>query len=334
MSTATLSPPAEPLVSDPVLLDDWHPVGRSDALVDGQLRPARLLGQDLVLWRTGGRVAAWHDLCVHRGSRLSMGRVRGGCLICPYHGWEYEIGGQCTRFPAHPEQKPPARAAARVCRCQERYGLIWVCPGTPTRDVAAFPEWDDPSYRKIVSGPYPVNASGPRIMENALDLAHVPFVHNGTLGDERHASVNAYTVGTAPEGIWARDYQVYERDPDGTGVGGTVAYDLLVSRPFTLHAAKATASGRFAIFFTLTPVENARSIQWFLSATNYATEISLEEFSRFQDPIMAEDVGVVESQRPELLPLDLHAELHLRCDRITVAYRQWLKALGLRYGTS
>ena len=66
----------------------------------------------------------------------------------------------------------------------------------------------------------------------------------------------------------------------------------------------------------------------------YQVAFSVEDFARFHDPIMYEDMGIVESQRPELLPLDLHAELHLRCDRITVAYRQWLKALGMRYGTS
>jgi phenylpropionate dioxygenase-like ring-hydroxylating dioxygenase large terminal subunit len=210
---------------------------------------------------------------------------------------------------------------------------VWVCLGKPAKDVPSFPEWDDPSFRKIVLGPYPFNASGPRIMENALDLAHVPFVHDGSLGDSRHPAVNDYTLETTPEGIWARNFQIYQRDPDGTGMGGIVAYDILVSRPFTFHTAKPTSLGRFAIFFTVTPVENKKSLLWFLNASNYATNISVEEFARFQDPITAEDVGVVESQRPELLPLDLHAELHLRCDRITVAYRQWLKALGMTYGT-
>jgi hypothetical protein len=43
---------------------------------------------------------------------------------------------------------------------------------------------------------------------------------------------------------------------------------------------------------------------------------------------------VIESQRPELLPLDLQAELHLRADRTSIAYRQWLGKLGLSFGTS
>jgi hypothetical protein len=49
---------------------------------------------------------------------------------------------------------------------------------------------------------------------------------------------------------------------------------------------------------------------------------------------MAQDIPVVESQRPELLPLDLQAELHLRSDRLAIAYRQYLKKCGLRLGTS
>jgi phenylpropionate dioxygenase-like ring-hydroxylating dioxygenase large terminal subunit len=49
---------------------------------------------------------------------------------------------------------------------------------------------------------------------------------------------------------------------------------------------------------------------------------------------MDQDTRIVESQRPELLPLDLQAELHLRSDRMAIAYRQWLGNLGLAFGTS
>jgi phenylpropionate dioxygenase-like ring-hydroxylating dioxygenase large terminal subunit len=50
--------------------------------------------------------------------------------------------------------------------------------------------------------------------------------------------------------------------------------------------------------------------------------------------VSAQDVPIVESQRPELLPLDLQAELHLRSDRTAIAYRRWLTKIGLRYGTA
>jgi phenylpropionate dioxygenase-like ring-hydroxylating dioxygenase large terminal subunit len=54
----------------------------------------------------------------------------------------------------------------------------------------------------------------------------------------------------------------------------------------------------------------------------------------FQDKIFAQDRPIVESQRPELLPLDLQAELHLRSDRTAIAYRRWLRDLGVRTGTA
>jgi phenylpropionate dioxygenase-like ring-hydroxylating dioxygenase large terminal subunit len=71
-----------------------------------------------------------------------------------------------------------------------------------------------------------------------------------------------------------------------------------------------------------------------MMSTNYDTGASEEEFMKFQDVITAQDIPVVESQRPELLPLDLQAELHLRSDRTAIAYRQWLRKLGLRFGTA
>ena len=66
------------LISDPVLVDDWHPVAGSDELARRHVLPVRLLGEDLVVWRgDDGRPLAWRDLCVHRGTKLSLGRVEG-----------------------------------------------------------------------------------------------------------------------------------------------------------------------------------------------------------------------------------------------------------------
>ena len=69
-------------------------------------------------------------------------------------------------------------------------------------------------------------------------------------------------------------------------------------------------------------------------ALNYSPETSDEQLRRYQDVVSAQDVPIVESQRPELLPLDLQAELHLRSDRTAIAYRRWLTKIGLRYGTA
>ena len=96
---------------------------------------------------------------------------------------------------------------------------------------------------------------------------------------------------------------------------------------------KESSGPKFAMYFTVTPVAERTSIAWTYVAKDYEN-IPDEETQQFEDMITLQDVPIVESQRPELLPLDLQVELHLRSDRTAIAYRKWLKQLGLTFGTS
>src|SRR5215470_4697287 len=96
---------------------------------------------------------------------------------------------------------------------------------------------------------------------------------------------------------------------------------------------KGSAGPKFAMYFTVTPVSELSSIAWTYVAKDYEN-IPDEETQQFEDMITLQDVPIVESQRPELLPLDLQAELHLRSDRTAIAYRKWLRELGLTFGTA
>ncbi len=71
-------------VTDSLLVNDWHVVGRSSELSEASLGSARLLGEDVVLWRAAGEARAWQDLCIHGGSKLSLGRVSRRALTCAY----------------------------------------------------------------------------------------------------------------------------------------------------------------------------------------------------------------------------------------------------------
>ena len=322
------------MLNDPVLLNDWHVVAYAPDLIEGKPMAVRLLEEDLVLWRVGEKIHAWRDLCLHRGTRLSLGKVENQTLICPYHGWTYNEEGQCVRFPAHPNQKPPATARAKVYQAQERYGWVWVTLGNPSQDVPAFPQWDDPAFHKIHCGPYHFQASGPRAIENFLDVTHFPFVHQGLLGDPAYPEVNDYEVETTPEGVTAKDISVWQPDPDGSGEGARVTYTYKVVRPLTAYFVKSSAGPRFAMYFTITPVAERASIAWTYVARDYDAGITDEQVRQFEDIITLQDIPIVESQRPELLPLDLQAELHLRSDRTAIAYRKWLRELGLTFGTA
>jgi phenylpropionate dioxygenase-like ring-hydroxylating dioxygenase large terminal subunit len=307
----------------------------------GHLLPVRVLERDLVLWRGDGGVHAWRDLCVHRGAKLSLGKVfkckDGDCLACPYHGWEYNILGECVRIPANPNQPPPLRARVETFAVREKYGLIWVCLGTARglqAEVPAFPEGETEGFRFVQAGPYEFRAQGPRIIENLLDVAHLAIAHAGMLGDPAHAEIGEYSVTTTQAGIVAKDIPVWQPDPDGTGRPGEVFYTYWVERPLTARMVKVQGDERFAILGTVTPVDEQKSLAWVVLALNYAHDVPDDELRRFQDAVTAQDIRIVNSQRPELLPLDLQTELHLRSDQLAIAYRRWLQQMSLRYGTS
>jgi phenylpropionate dioxygenase-like ring-hydroxylating dioxygenase large terminal subunit len=323
------------MINDPVLVNDWLAVGRSEDLKEGSILAVRLLAQDIVLWRANRQVLAWQDLCVHRGVRLSLGKVVGGDkLQCPYHGWTYNTDGHCIRMPAHPEQTPPPKARVTSYHVQERYSLLWVCLGEPEHDIPPFPEWDEAQYRKIACGPYRVKAGGPRIIENFLDIAHFPFVHEGILGDQTHPEIEDYEAEIGPDGVVSKGVRVYQPNPYGTGVGEVVAYTYRAHRPLTASLTKESENFSFSILLTITPHDVVESTAWIWMAQNYGHDIPEDELIAYQDEIFAQDVPIVESQRPELLPLDLQTELHLRSDRTAIAYRRWLNQLGLTFGTA
>jgi len=210
---------------------------------------------------------------------------------------------------------------------------VWVTLGNPSQDVPAFPHWDDRAFHKIHCGPYHFHAGGPRAIENFLDVTHFPFVHQGLLGDPAYPEVNDYEVETTAEGVTAKDISVWQPDPDGSGKGARVTYTYKVVRPLTAYFVKSSEGPKFAMFFTVTPVSEGNSIAWTYVARDY-DGIPDEETRKFEDMITWQDIPIVESQRPELLPHDLQAELHLRSDRTAIAYRKWLRELGLSFGTA
>lgn len=293
------------MLNDPLLINEWFAVARAADVPAAQPVAVQLLGRDLVLWRAPGGIRAWQDLCIHRGAKLSLGTVRNNCLVCPYHAWEYDASGRCVRIPAHPTQVPPLKAQANVFRAQERYGLIWVCLGEPRHGLPDIAELVDPAYRTLIAGPYTFAAQGPRILENFLDVAHLPIVHGGWLGDPDHAEMPDYAVETTADGILARDIAVWQPDPDGVGRAAEVMYTFQVHRPLTASFRKLHNGQTFLMVDIVTPIDEQNSTAWAILAMNYGHEIPDAELLGFQDKITLQDKPVVESQRPELLPLDL-----------------------------
>lgn len=324
------------IINDTVLRQEWLVACLASELTD-QPKQVYLLGERVALFRTEDGVHAFKDLCIHRGSALSLGCVKNGQLVCPYHAWEYNTDGECTKIPQLPEtQAIPAKARATVYACQERYGLIWVnLSGNQDAPLFALPEYEDSTFHKVMWGPQSVAAKPPRIIENFLDVGHLAVVHEGYLGVADHTEIGDYRVIRDEYGIHSEEIAVFQPDPDGSGQAKHVYYTYAIDRPLTVHFTKRDQvnGNLMSILLTVSPRDAETSVAYGIMFFNYDTGNSDEDTVKFQDMIFAQDKPIVENQKPEDLPLDLQTELSLKCDRVSIAYRQYLKELGVQWGT-
>src|SRR5207244_3609886 len=105
----------------------WQPVAMSSELTE-QPALVQLLGRRLALARLEGVAVAFDDVCRHLGAALSRGDiVDGKRLRCRYHGWTYDLTGQCVEIPGRGDAAIPAGARVRTYATTERYGIVWVC---------------------------------------------------------------------------------------------------------------------------------------------------------------------------------------------------------------
>jgi len=331
---------------DPALLNDWHVVALSSDVTRGSLFPLRLLERELVAWRdSGDEVHVWEDLCIHRGARLSKGFLRDDKVICPYHGWHYDGSAQCVLMPAAPSEPPLKKARAIAHHSTEKYGFVWACLGTPQQEVPEFPEWTDASYKKVLCGPYKFR-SGFRAVENFVDPTHFPFVHAGVNGIlEQPDPIAPYEVREDAAGLSTSEIRVTQPygDPRNIPVIAYYAYKCL--RPLVAYfkkrvvisdperAAEGDPNDRFCTYLTAQPLSPVESVVRIWCAMNFSPAPSDEEVRVRQDLVYAQDSAIVDTQRPERIPLELRHELHHRTDLLSQRYRTWLRQLGITYGT-
>lgn len=176
------------------------------------------LGEKMVFWRDDqGHVVCFRDQCVHRGVELSKGQVVRGHLQCPFHGFEYDPSGRVTAIPANSRQaQVPEVFRVSGYPTHEAHGFIWVWWGEdPPADLAPprfFLDLDETFVYATIIDPW--NAHYSRVIENQLDVVHVPFVHHSTIGRV------SGTVVDGPGLQWVEDdlfyLYVFNRREDGT----------------------------------------------------------------------------------------------------------------------
>jgi len=162
------------------------------------------------------------------------------------------------------------------------------------------------------------------------------WVHEGLLGVPSHAEIPEYHVHESGETLVTDTIRIFQPDPDGRGKVVNNDYIYSVLSPMTAHFRKtdSTSPEVFAMMLQTSPVADGKTKAYILLSRNYAFETEDATFQAFQDKVFSQDEVIVQSQRPELLPLDLREELHLMSDRLAIAYRRYLDTQGVKTGVA
>lgn len=175
------------------------------------------LGEKMVFWRNEmEEVHAAVDLCPHRGAALSIGKIKDGNLQCPFHGFEFDPSGKCVLIPAIGRNGlVPNAIHLNTYPTYEAHGLIWLWWGNRTAPNPPIPEFFDNLDKTFFYGSAhdPWDAHYSRVIENQLDVVHLPFIHRNTIGKGNR------TVVDGPVVEWKGDKMlytyVYNRQDDG-----------------------------------------------------------------------------------------------------------------------
>jgi phenylpropionate dioxygenase-like ring-hydroxylating dioxygenase large terminal subunit len=193
----------------------WYLAAISADVPKGSVKPVTMMGRELAVFRTEDGIAhVVNAHCPHMGVHLGHGgQVRGDCVRCPFHGWEFRASdGVCQRIPSG--DLPPRRARLARWETHEIAGLILVWfdeeDAAPTWRVSELENFDDRRYSHWADFSWTLNARIQDISENDADVSHAPALHGfvdepaglefQTNGAECHYRLRA-TIHTASFGV-------------------------------------------------------------------------------------------------------------------------------------
>jgi phenylpropionate dioxygenase-like ring-hydroxylating dioxygenase large terminal subunit len=158
----------------------WQPAALVDELAGNRpVKPVRLLGENLVAFRDDkGRHGLIERACPHRGTDLAYGRLEDGGLRCAFHGWLFDVTGQCLETPAEPEgSRLCANIRQKAYPVVEKSGILfaYLGPGEPPEfprfDCFVAPATHTFAFKGLI------DCNWLQSLEVGIDPAHTSFLH-------------------------------------------------------------------------------------------------------------------------------------------------------------
>jgi len=318
----------------------WYPMATSEELADKPME-VRALGQDFVVFRgEDGEAKCVSNTCTHRGGSLAHGKVNGNCIQCPYHGWEFDADGHCTRIPSlGPNPKIPSRTRIDAYPVDERHGIIFAflgdLPEAERPPIIDVKEWQQEGWTSTLQA-YTLKCNYERSIENGIDPAHNEFVHDthGFEGENEEYKIGDMRIEQSSDwgqGFWhtfdapelTKDAQFSDVRKDkgdlevGTGYHGAshVWTYIHLSEPDWMHQ-----------YLIERPIDEFNSAVYLLCMRNCYTEEKFDQNVMDRNQYVAvQDVAIVERLHPVITPDTNTREFMVPSDKCILLYRESLK---------
>ncbi len=318
----------------------WYAIGTSDEIKSDEPFRAQVMGLNFVAFRDKeGEAHVLSDTCVHRGGSLSKGWVKDGCVICPYHGWQYSGDGICKTIPSIGyDGKPPPRAKVDSYPIQEKYGIVFAFLGDLPEEerptLYDIEEYGQDGWRENELIVLDIDYYYERSIENGLDPAHNEFVHptHGFSGANTSYRVPPFEVEDWPLGCWFSNKfdsqgfkdktaqkmrENYSQTVAGTGTHGP---NMMVTK---IHFTPG--SGLHQYIFE-TPIDGNRTRIFFINMRNSVLDPKHDDKVMENNmTVIHQDIAVLTELNPVRTPASNTKEILLPADKAIVRYREWLK---------
>lgn len=303
-------------------------------------------GEPLVLYRTGaGTAVALRNVCSHRRAPLSMGKLVGDRIQCPYHGLVFDESGRCTKIPS--QETIPDGAHIAAYPAEERWGLVWVWMGEASRadpaDIPHRPWRDDPAWNADSTHYFHIKASHMLMTDNLLDLGHVAYIHADTIGFDA-SLLKEDPLVTEISGTGVRNTRIIEDTEPAPAVRGWGDFTGTVDRvsisdwvppcytaiEFANRPRDGSVAMEFRIDHFLTPETEASHHYWILVSRNFRIEDSqlTRRIHDDNDRVAEQDIEIVEAQQRMIDQTPGYRDMPIQQDKGLMAAHRILEKLG------
>ncbi len=339
----------------------WYPIIRSEDLAPGKPEKVKVLGLNFVAFRDGKNNAhVLSDTCCHRGGSLggawssleNAPRIVNGCVVCPYHGWEFNGEGKCVNVPSIGYgSKPPARAKVDAYPVEEKYGIVFAflgdLPEAERPPLLAIEEYGQPGWRANSVLILDVDFHYERSIENCIDPAHNEFVHptHGFSGRNRDTyQVNEVEIEEHRQGWGFWWWHMFDAPalPQGnhpTAVEGSTPWgDTKTARSPARVGGGSYGPNVMPTYINLTPektmhqyffeqpVDVNKTRIFFVNIRNFLLEPENDGPIHARNKVIAgQDIAVLKEVYPTRTPLSNTKEVLMPADKPIAAYREWLR---------